>query len=170
MSLFIVNYGRELRMEADIRRKEKAEKAMEFAERMKKIQEEVSKKAQKEMNWQVEKLKRRYKVMLSTKDLVFKEWLAKKLVDWYVGPYIINEVVSTNAVKLWLPTSMRIHLVVNVSQVVWYREQVEGHKIEEAKLVEVDRVEEWEVEKILNKRKIKGVVKYLMWWKIFIVE
>ena len=72
MSLFIVNYGRELRMEADIRRKEKAEKAMEFAERMKKIQE-VSKKAQKEMNWQVEKLKRRYKVMLSTKDLVFKE-------------------------------------------------------------------------------------------------
>ena len=73
MSLFIVNYGRELRMEADIRRKEKAEKAMEFAERMKKIQEEVSKKAQKEMNWQVEKLKRRYKVMLSTKDLVFKE-------------------------------------------------------------------------------------------------
>jgi len=54
MSLFIVNYGRELRMKADIRRKEKAEKAMEFAERMKKIQEEVSKKAQKEMNWQVE--------------------------------------------------------------------------------------------------------------------
>ena len=64
--------------------------------------------------------------MLSTKDLIFKEWLAKKLVDWYVGPYIINEVVSTNAVKLWLPTSMRIHLVINVSQVVWYKKQVEG--------------------------------------------
>ena len=64
--------------------------------------------------------------MLSIKDLIFKEWLAKKLVDWYVGPYIINEVVSTNAVKLWLPTSMRIHLVMNVSQVVWYKKQVEG--------------------------------------------
>ena len=64
--------------------------------------------------------------MLSIKDLIFKEWLAKKLVDWYVGPYIINEVVSTNAVKLWLPTSMRIHLVMNVSQVVWYKIQVEG--------------------------------------------
>ena len=37
--------------------------------------------------------------------------------------------------------SMRIHLVMNVSQVVQYREQVEGQKIEEAKLVEVDRVE-----------------------------
>jgi len=80
--------------------------------------------------------------MLSTKDLIFKEWLAKKLVDWYVGPYIINEVVSTNVVKLWLLTSMRIHLVMNVSQVVWYKKQVEGQKIEEAKLVEIDRVEE----------------------------
>jgi len=58
------------------------------------------------------------KVMLSTKDLVFKERPAKKLVDWYVGPYTIDKVISTNAAKLQLSTSMRIHLVVNVSQVV----------------------------------------------------
>ena len=55
------------------------------------------------------------KVMLSIKDLVFKEQLVKKLVDQYIGIYIIDKVVSTNAVKLQLPTSMRIHLVVNVS-------------------------------------------------------
>ena len=41
VSPFIANYGRELRMGADIRRKDKVEKAMEFAERMKKVQEEV---------------------------------------------------------------------------------------------------------------------------------
>ena len=41
VSLFIVNYRRELRMGADIRRKGKIKKAMEFAERMKKIQEEA---------------------------------------------------------------------------------------------------------------------------------
>ena len=41
VSLFIVNYRRELRMEGDIRRKGKMEKAMEFAKRMKKVQEEV---------------------------------------------------------------------------------------------------------------------------------
>ena len=35
------------------------------------------------------------------------------------------------------------------------------------KPVEVERVEEWEVEKILNKKKIKGVEKYLVWWKEF---
>ena len=64
--------------------------------------------------------------MLSIKDLVFKERLAKKLVDWYISSYIINKVVSTNAVKLQLPTSIRIYLVMNVSRVVWYKEQVEG--------------------------------------------
>ena len=34
--------------------------------------------------------------------------------------------------------------------------------MEEVKLVEIDRAEEWEVEKKLNKRKIRGVVKYLV--------
>jgi len=80
--------------------------------------------------------------MLSIKNLVFKERLAKKLVDQYVGLYIINKVFFTNAVKLQLPTSMRIHLVVNVSQIVQYRKQVEEQKIEEVKLVEIDEVEE----------------------------
>jgi len=37
VSLFIANYGRELRIGADIRRKEKVEKAMEFAKKIKKI-------------------------------------------------------------------------------------------------------------------------------------
>jgi len=65
--------------------------------------------------------KRRDKVMLSIKDLVFKKKLGKKLVDWYVGLYIIDEVVSTNTVKLQLLTSMKIYLVVNVSWIVQYK-------------------------------------------------
>ena len=40
------------------------------------------------------------RVILSIKDLVFKERLAKKLVDCYIRLYIIDEVVSTNVVKL----------------------------------------------------------------------
>ena len=87
--------------------------------------------------WKVEN-----KVMLSMEDLVFKEKLAKKLVDHYIGLYIIDEIVSTNVVKLQLPTSMRIHPVVNVSQVVRYREQVERQKKEKVKLVKVEGVEE----------------------------
>jgi len=41
MSLFIANYGRKLRMGAEIRKKEKVEKVIEFAERMIEIQEET---------------------------------------------------------------------------------------------------------------------------------
>ena len=49
---FIANYSRELRMEEDIRRKGKVEKAMEFVERMRKVQEKAGAaliKAQKEI-------------------------------------------------------------------------------------------------------------------------
>jgi len=93
---------------------------------------------------------------------VFKERPARKLVDQYVGLYTIEEVVSTNAVKLQLPTSIRIHLVVNVSRIVQYKEQVKGQKKEEGKPIEIEGVKEWEIEKILNKRKIRGVDKYLV--------
>ena len=41
VSLFIADYGRKLRMGVNIRRKGKVEKATEFAERIKKVQEEV---------------------------------------------------------------------------------------------------------------------------------
>jgi len=101
---------------------------------------------------------------------VFKERPSKKLMERYMGLYAIEEVISLNVVKLKLPSSMRIHPVVNISQIVCYKEQVKGQKKEEEKLVEVEGVEEWEVEKILNKKKIRGVVKYLIRWKGFTAE
>jgi len=128
VSLFMVNYGREMRMGGDIRKKGKVEKATEFVERLKKVQEEAGaalRKAQEEMKRyadrkrkEMEEWKKGDRVMLSTKDLVFKERPVRKLVEQYVGPYEIEVVVSTNAVKLQLPSSMRIHLVVNVSRIV----------------------------------------------------
>ena len=86
--------------------------------------------------------------MLSMRNLVFKERLVKKLIERYVGPYEIEEVVLKNTVKLKLPASMRIHLVVNVSRVKRYKELMKRQRVEEPKPVEVDGVEEWEVEKI----------------------
>ena len=41
ISLFITKYRRELRMEADIKRKEKVKRVTELVERMKKVWEEV---------------------------------------------------------------------------------------------------------------------------------
>ena len=134
-SLFMANYRRELRMGGDIRKKRKVESATEFTERMKKVHEEAGaalKKAQEEMKRyadqsrkETEEWKKEDRVMLNTKDLVFKKRPVCKLMERYVEPYIIEEVVSSNAVKLQLPSSMRIHPVVNVSWIVWYKEQVE---------------------------------------------
>ena len=39
-------------------------------------------------------------MLLSTKDLIFKERSVKKLVERYVGLYVIEEMVLTNAIKL----------------------------------------------------------------------
>jgi len=41
MYLFMENYSRELRIEVDIRKKEKVEKTMEFVENMKKVLNKV---------------------------------------------------------------------------------------------------------------------------------
>jgi len=125
VSPFMANYRRELRMGRNIRKRGKVKKTTEFVKRMKKVHKEAGaalKKAQEDMKRQADRgrkktkdWKRKDRVLLSTKDLVFKERLARKLVDRYVGPYTIEKVVSTNAVKLQLPTSMRIHPVVNIS-------------------------------------------------------
>ena len=110
MSPFMANYGKEMRMGGDIRRKGKVESATEFVQRMKKVQEEAEaalKKTQEDMKRYVdrerkemEEWKKGEQVLLSTKDLVFKERPTKKLTERYVGPYVIEEVVSTNTVKL----------------------------------------------------------------------
>ena len=63
--------------------------------------------------------------MLSTKDLVFKKRLAKKLIKRYMKPYEVEEIILENAIKLKLLALIRIYLVVNVSQVVKYKKQVE---------------------------------------------
>jgi len=88
---FIANYRRELKMGSNIRKREKVEKVMEFVERMKKVHEEagaVLKKAQEDMKKQADKerketkdWKKRDRVLLNTKDLVFKERLVRKLVN-----------------------------------------------------------------------------------------
>ena len=127
VSPFMANYRRELRMGEDIRKKGKIKSVMEFVERMKKVHEEVGaalKKAQEDMKKQIDRGRKetenwtkRDKVMLSTKDLVFKERPVYKLVKKYIGPYEIEEMVSSNAMKLRLLSLMRIHLVVNVSQI-----------------------------------------------------
>ena len=110
VSPFMANYGKELRMGGDIRKKGKVESVTEFVERIKKVQEEAEaalRKTQEEMKRyadrgrkETEVWKKGDRVLLNTKDLVFKERPSKKLMERYVGPYAIEEIVSANTVKL----------------------------------------------------------------------
>jgi len=120
----------------------------------------TNRKQSKEKEYQVEDL-----VLLSIKDLKWqmKERWSKKLTECFVGPYRIKEIVSSNVVELELPSSIRIHLVVNVSWVYLYKPQVKGQKKVPPKPLIIKEKEEFEVEKILNKRVVWGKEKFLVW-------
>jgi len=44
----------------------------------------------------------------------------EKLMERFIGSYRVKKIVSTNAVELELPSTVRIHLVVNVSRICKY--------------------------------------------------
>ena len=77
-------------------------------------------------------------------------------MERFVGPYQVKAIVSTNAIELYLPSLIRIHPVVNISRVCRYRDQVEGQKKKWLAPVVIEGEEEYEVEKILKKRKFRG--------------
>jgi len=174
VSPFKANNGQEPRMEFKMRRKGKHEGAEKFAERMKNVQEEARaalQKVQEEMKryadrerGEVEEYKVGDLVLLSTKDLKYQMVgrCTDKFTERFVGPYKVKAIISSNVIELDLPSTVRIHPVVNVSRVRRYKLQVEGQRKEAPQPVVIEGEEEWEVEKIMNKRKVRGREKYLV--------
>jgi len=129
ISLFKANYGQDPRMGFEGRRKGKYEVAGKFVKRIKKIQEEakaVLGKAQEEMKKFANRRQRKKEeyrvgdlVLLSMKDLKWqmKGRRSEKLTEYFVGPYKVKEIVSSNAIELELSKSIRIHPIVNVSRI-----------------------------------------------------
>ena len=81
---------------------------------------------------------------------------SEKLTERFVGPYKVKGIVSSNAIKLELPKSIKIHSVVNVSRVRLYKPQVEGQKKIPPKPVIIKGEEEFEVEKNLKQKNSAG--------------
>ena len=182
ISPFKANYGQNPRMGFERRRKGKYEVAEKFVEKMKKIQEEAKAalgKAQEEMKrfgdrkqGKGEEYKVGDLVLLSTKDL---KWQMKgrrleKLTEHFVGPYKVKGIVLSNVIELELPNSIKIHPVINVSRVRLYKPQVKGQKKVPPKPVIIEGKEEFEVEKIINRRTVRGKEKFLVRWKGYTAE
>ena len=129
VSPFKANNGQDPRMGFEMRKKGKYEGAEKFAERMKKVQEEakaVLQKAQEEMKryadrerGEVEEYRVGNLVLLSTKDLKYQMVGRRmdKFTERFVGPYKVKAIISSNAIELDLPSTVRIHPVVNVSRI-----------------------------------------------------
>jgi len=163
MLSFKANYRQDPRMGFEMRKKGKYKGAEKFVTKMKEIQEEakaVLGKAQEEIKKYTNRKRgeaNEYKVgdlvMLSTKDLKYQmtSRRTEKLTERFVSPYKVKKIISANAVKLELPSTIRIHLVVNVSRIHRYIGQVEGQRKEQSTPVIIKGEEEWEVKRILNK-------------------
>ena len=173
-SPFQVNYGREPRMDFDIRKKGKNEKVEEFVKKMKERHEEARAalvKSQEEMKRQADRSRKEAeeyrvgdKVLISTKDFLIElmKRATKKLMEKFIGLYMVKKIVSENAVELELPLLLRIRPVVNVRRIVKYREQVEGQKKILPPPIEVAGEKEYEVEEILDKQERREKTKYLV--------
>jgi len=57
--------------------------------------------------------------MLSTKDLKYQMVgrRTEKLMERFIGPYKVKKIVLVNAVKLELPSTIKIYPVVNISRI-----------------------------------------------------
>jgi len=51
-------------------------------------------------------------------------------MEHFVRPYKINKIISTNVIELELLGLVKTHLVVNISRVQMYKDQIEGQKRE----------------------------------------
>jgi len=60
--------------------------------------------------------------MLSTKNLKYSivRRRTEKLTKRFVGPYKIKKIILLNVIELELPSTVKIHLVVNVSRIQKY--------------------------------------------------
>ena len=90
----------------------------------------------------------------------------KKLTEKWIGPYEVTR-VTPNAVKLKLPKTLRIYLVVNVSCVKPYLGPLPGQLVSRPGLILVSKEcnEEYEVDYIVASHIYRQQLQYLVYWK-----
>ena len=139
---FKTNYKQDSRIGFKVKKKGKYKGVEKFVTKIKEIQEEakaVLGKAQEEMKryvdrkrTEVDKYKVENLVILNTKNLKYQVAgrRTEKLIERFIGPYRIKKIILPNIVELKLPSTVKIHLVVNISRIQRYIRQVEGQRKE----------------------------------------
>jgi hypothetical protein len=116
------------------------------------------------------------KVLLSTKNISLDTQArrpSKKLQPRFIGPYEVIDIISPVTYKLQLPANLSIHPVFHVSLLKAYQDNPQEFEEQirkpPAPVLTSDGQEEFEVEKILDKRIHRrgrgSTVEYLIKWK-----
>jgi len=175
-SPFVMNFGQNPRMGHEPRSRTKVESVEKFLDGMKRTREDAEsalKRAAEEM--------KKYYDRGRGKTLVYttgdKVWLdasnintgrpMKKLDHKRLGPFAVIKVLSNNAYELALPKSMKIHPVFNVVKLTPHISNDIPERIIKPPPPPIVKagVEEFEIEEILDSRKYRGKLQYLVHWK-----
>ena len=103
------------------------------------------------------------KVWLSSKNLNVDQ-PSCKLTEQQLGPFEVIKIVLSNAIKLKLPASFKIHDIINVLQVWPYKPPVAEQSSVPPELIDVEGNPEYKVEEILDSRLKHGKLEYLVKW------
>lgn len=111
-------------------------------------------------------------VLLSTQNIVAASdrlRQSKKLLPKFIGPYKVIKIVSPVSFQLDLPEDLKIHPIFHVSLLKKYQDPSSFSSDREVPSrpapIEVEGEQEFEVEAILNERRVRGKVEYLVKWR-----
>ena len=92
----------------------------------------------------------------------------RKLQHKYIGPFEVLQVVSPVAYKLRLPESVKAHPTFHVSLLKRYQDNTPAFPtrgIPKQPPIHVNGHEEWEVDRLMDKRRRRNRIEYLVKWK-----
>jgi hypothetical protein len=174
ISPFFANYGFHPRFSLEIPGDSVNPSAKKRATRLGQVQQNLMEELKLTQEWQKKQADRQRKDHPNFK-VGDKVWLLRKNIastrpcaklDYKrLGPFKIAKLVGLVAYQLELPPQFKIHNVFHVSLLEPYHENLIPERHQEPPTpVEIEGQEEFEVQEVLDSKKIRGKLLYLVFW------